>query len=375
MPHISSKAPRPGLGPGRESSNTGQAADPVRRALAGHVGGAAPAQRSAARSTGRSRRSSRRAAAVITVAGIAVATAACTGHGGRADAAGPEKPHLMVAVVPSEAQAGLYIAQARGLFARVGLHVTIKTVLSAQTVIPAMLRGGVDVTGGQYVSYIAEQANGFAKMRILDAGFALGPHSNEIIAPASAHIRTLADLKSKTIAVNQRSGISSDLVYTALASYGITPAQVHLVELPFPAMPAALAAGKITAAYETEPYVTEAVKRYGVQALADMDSGATVGFPLTGYGVLASWAAKYPRTAAAFTKAVAQGNAIASTNLAVLQQVLAGALHLGPDITGVMATGTFPTSANPVQIQRVADLMRQYGQLKQPFSVKPLIGG
>jgi hypothetical protein len=40
-----------------------------------------------------------------------------------------------------------------------------------------------------------------------------------------------------------------------------------------------------------------------------------------------------------------------------------------------MATGTFPTSANPVQIQRVADLMRQYGQLKQPFSVKPLVGG
>ena len=375
MPDTSSKATRPGLGPGWESPSTGRAAGPVRRAVAAHVGGAAPIERPAARSTGRGRRSSRRAVAAITVAGIAVATAACAGRGGPADSAGPEKQHLVVAVVPSEAQAGLYIAQAKGLFARAGLRVTIKTVLSAQTVIPAMLRGNVDVTGGQYVSYIAEQAKGLAKMRILAAGFALGPHSNEIIAPASAHIRTLADLKGKTIAVNQRSGIGSDLVYSALASYGITPAQVHLVELPFPSMPAALAAGKITAAYETEPYVTEAVKRYGVQALADMDSGATVGFPLTGYGVLAAWAAQYPRTAAAFTQAVAQGNAIASTNLAVLQQVLAGALHLGPGITGVMATGTFPTSANPVQIQRVADLMRQYGQLKQPFSVESLIGG
>jgi len=367
MPNTFSKAPRPGLRPAWEPPNIGRAVALVRRAAA--------AERSAARSIGRSRRLSRRAVAAITVAGTAVATAACAGHGGPANPAGPEKPQLVVAVVPSEAQAGLYIAQAKGLFTRVGLHVTIKTVLSAQTVIPAMLRGSVDVTGGQYVSYIAEQAKGLAKMRILAAGFALGPHSNEIIAPASARIRTLADLRGKTIAVNQQSGISSDLVYTALASYGVTPAQVHLVELPFPAMPAALAAGKITAAYETEPYVTEAVKRYGVQALADMDSGATVGFPLTGYGVLASWAAKYPRTAAAFTKAVAQGNAIASTNLAVLQRVLAEALHLGPSITGVMATGTFPTSANPVQIQRVADLMRQYGQLKQPFNIKPLIGG
>ena len=408
MRDTSSRATEPGLRAGPGSPNAGRAAaghaDPVAaghaarvaaahaalvaaahaarvagahagRVTAGRAGWAEPAKRRAATLTSHGRRPWRRAAAGITVAGIAMAAGACGDHAGPVGPAGPEKPDLVVAVVPAEAQAGLYIAQAKGLFTKAGLHVTVKTALSAQTVIPAMLHGGVDVTGGQYVSYIAEQAKGLAKMRILAAGFALGPHSNEIIAPASAHIRTLADLKGRTIAVNQLSGIGSDLVYTALASYGITPAQVHLVEMPFPAMPSALAARRITAAYETEPYVTEAVKRYGVQVVADMDSGATQDFPLTGYGALASWAARYPRTAAAFTRAVVQGDAIASTNLAVLQRVLAGALHLSPSITCVMATGTFPTSANPVQIQRVADLMLQYGQLKQRFSVKPLMGG
>jgi hypothetical protein len=34
-----------------------------------------------------------------------------------------------------------------------------------------------------------------------------------------------------------------------------------------------------------------------------------------------------------------------------------------------------PTSANPAQIQRVANLMLQYGQLKQPLNVKQMIGG
>jgi len=85
--------------------------------------------------------------------------------------------------------------------------------------------------------------------------------------------------------------------------------------------------------------------------------------------------ARYPRTAAAVTRAIEQGNAIASTNLAVLQQVLARDLRLSPNIASVMATGTFPTSANPVQIQRAADLMLQYGQLKQRFDVKPLVQG
>jgi NitT/TauT family transport system substrate-binding protein len=112
---------------------------------------------------------------------------------------------------------------------------------------------------------------------------------------------------------------------------------------------------------------------YGALAVADMDSGAAQDFPLTGYAVLASWAAKYPRTAAAFTKAVEQGNAIAATNLAVLQHVLSTSLHLSPDITGVMATGTFPTSVSPAQIQRAADLMLEYGQLREPFNVKSLM--
>jgi NitT/TauT family transport system substrate-binding protein len=314
--------------------------------------------------------------AAVTAAGIAVTAAACGGHGpGGPARPGPEKPDLVVAVVPAEANAGLYLAQAQGLFTKVGLRVTIKPVVSAAAVIPSMLHGTVDIDGGGYVSYIAADAAGITKMRILAAGFALGPHVNEIITAAGGHIRTLGGLKGKRIAVNQPGAVGADLVYSALASYGISPAQVHLVAMAFPAMPAELAAGKIAAAYETEPFVTEAVKKYGFQELADLDSGATEDFPLTGYAALASWVARYPRTAAAFTKAIEQGNAIASTNLAVLQHVLAGDLRLSPDIAGVMATGTFPTSANPVQIQRAADLMLRYGQLKQRFDVKPLVGG
>ena len=88
-----------------------------------------------------------------------------------------------------------------------------------------------------------------------------------------------------------------------------------------------------------------------------------------------TWLISLLNPAAAFIKAIEQGNAIASTNLAVLQRVLARDLRLSPNIAGVMATGTFPTSANPVQIQRAADLMLHYGQLTEPFDVKSLMGG
>ena len=373
MPDKSCKIAQPGVGARCGYANTSYVP-------AAYAGRAVPAKPAMAGSI-RRRRSWRRVLAAAVVTGIAVTGAACGSSGNSTGAAGsgspgaPEKPDIVVATVPAEANAGLYIAQAKGLFKKAGLHVKIETVRSAQAVIPAMLHGTVDVDSGGYVTFILASAKGVAKMRILAPGFALGPHVNEIVVMPNSSIKSPAQLKGKTISVNQVGGLSSDLLFTALAPYGITPAQVHLAEMPFPDMPAALAAGKIDAAYVTEPVVTEAVKKYGVQQAVDINFGATQGFPLTGYAALASWVAKYPRTAAAFTKAIKQANAIAATNLSVLQTVLAKSLGISTNITGVMANGTYPTTITPAQLQRNANMMRQFGQLKGPFDVKQLLGG
>jgi hypothetical protein len=50
------------------------------------------------------------------------------------------------------------------------------------------------------------------------------------------------------------------------------------------------------------------------------------------------------------------------------------ALHLNPDVTSTMATGSFPTATHPEQLQRVANLMLRYGQLSQPFKVNTITG-
>jgi len=139
-------------------------------------------------------------------------------------------------------------------------------------------------------------------------------------------------------------------------------------------LPAALAAGRVNAIYEVEPYVSEAAERYGDNDLADIDSGASANFPINGYGALASWAARYPRTARAFTDAIEQSNRIAATDPAVLQRTLEKQLHLSANVVDVMATGAFPIDLDPVQIQRDADLMLRYGQLSSPFNVKQITG-
>jgi NitT/TauT family transport system substrate-binding protein len=313
------------------------------------------------------------------VVAVALAVVALTGSGcGSAPAsvtAGPPQvtTNMTLGAVPAEGATGFYIAQNEGLFARAGLRVTVKNVTTSAVVIPDLLHGSVQVASGQYVPYIAAGAAGVAKLKIIAPGFALGKNVNEIMARAHSPVKGMADLKGKTIAVNAFDSEVSDLLYSALAAYGITPAEVHLVAIPFPLMGTALAAGKVDAAYMTEPYVTIAGQKNGDVGIYDLNTGSAQNFPIAGYAVLASYAQEHPRAVAAFARAVEEGNRIADSSISELQHAFIVALHLTPHVADLMATGTYPTRPDADQLQRVVNLMLRYGQLKKPVNVKSML--
>lgn len=280
-----------------------------------------------------------------------------------------EKTSVVVGAVPGEGAASLYIAQAKGLFTKQGLHVKIVPTTTATAVIPEMMHGAVDIDSGQWSSVIAAQAKGLGHFHALANGFALGPHVHEMLTLPSSGITNPQQLKGKTIAVNALNSLTTDLALTGLSAYGITPSEVHFVTIPFPAEIAALSAHRVDAAYMIEPYITEAQENIGASPLVDIDKGSTSNFPINGFAVTSQWAQQNPKTAAAFARAISEGNNLAATNPGVLRQVLGSSLHLNQKIADAMASGTFPTSVDATQLQRVADLMQQYGQLKQKFDV------
>jgi NitT/TauT family transport system substrate-binding protein len=309
----------------------------------------------------------------VLLTALVAAAAGCGGQAGAAGPARPEKSSVVVAAVPGEGAAGLYIAQAEGLFRRAGLNVRIAPTSQA-ALVRSVVNGDADVASGPYNDYIAADAAGPARIRILAAGYSLGTRAQEIMVAPHSSITTVNGLRGATIAVDSVNGQTTDLLYAALTGYGITPSEVRVVSAPFTDMPHELAAGRVDAIYEIEPYVTEAAEQYGDLELADIDAGAAQGLPLSGYGVLASWAARHPRTTSAFAAAIRQANTIAATSPAALETALNAALHLTPIVTAVMATGTFPTVTFATQLQRVANLMLRYGQLKRPFSVQSITG-
>jgi NitT/TauT family transport system substrate-binding protein len=314
--------------------------------------------------------------AMLAVAGILAAAAGCGSATATAGPARLEKPDITVGVVPAVSNAGVWIAYQRGLFAAEGLHVNLVPITSSANVLALLLHGNVDVVAGNYVSEIQAEANNPATIRlhVLAEGALTTPDSRAIMLPSGSPIKTLAQLRGKTVAVNAVGNAASMLVDSALAIHGIPPASVHLVAIGFPEEAAALEAHQVDAAWMAEPFITQGEAKFGLQELYDTNHGATASFPIDGYVCTQAWARRYPHTAAAFARAISQGQQLADTSKPALEAAMVRFLGVTRQIAAVMTPDSYPLGVSRIRMQRVADLMLEFGLLKHPFNVGAMTG-
>src|ERR1039457_7284568 len=298
------------------------------------------------------------------IAAAASLVAACASGGGSATATGVEKPGLTVATIPTPDNAGLYVAEQRGLFAAEGLHVTVKSATSGSVMFAAQLAGKYDITVGAYVSSMLADALHHADLRVIAPASAVAPLSQEVVVAPGSPIQTVNELAGKKIALNGLTGIGIVMVSALLSDNGVPLNSVHFVVIPYPKMAAALAAHKVDAVQIPEPYLTGAEESVGAVAIADVDQGPAESLPVSGYTATQSWLDKSPRTAASFRRAVLKAQAIANTNLAAVQDAIA---------TYGDTSLAFPLQTNARLLQRVADLLEQFGLTQQVFNASSMI--
>jgi NitT/TauT family transport system substrate-binding protein len=341
----------------------------------------------------------------LLVTAVTLLAAGCSAGGSAAGGSaagisGVEKPDLTVAVVPAVDSAGFFVALKEGLFRAQGLNVTFKPAISSATVIDQQAEGTIDITGGNYVSYIQAQSNWDAGMRpgparpgvlaadldIFAEGSRLQPGVLGLYTMPGSPVTTITQLRGRTVGNNATRNLSYMLAASVLAENGISPGDVHFVVAKggFPQMPAELKAGAFNAVVLNEPFGSVAGLADGAVLLADFDQGATTNFPVEGYVVTKQWAQKYPRTLAAFYKALEEGQQIADTNRAAVEaafESLPGPLGLPKDTAATMSLENYPVSTGPagsvdtVQLKRVVDAMQQFIGFGQAFNIDSMLMG
>jgi len=294
---------------------------------------------------------------------ISAAAAACS-----AASAGPvtalEKTSITVDVFPTIDYAGLFIAQQEGLFRQQGLNVTITFAPASRLAVTSVVNGTSDISGSDYVTYIDNELDDSAKLRIIAEASSLKPDDLGLFVSAGSRITTLAQLRGHTIGVTSADDIYTLLIRALLAENGIKADAVN-IQFGFQLLNVAqqLSEGQANAAPIPEPFASEGQQQYGLQELADIDQGVTTDFPLAGYAVTQAWARDNPRTLAAFTRALEEGQELADTSRPVFEAAVEKSLGITPETAGVISLPDYPLSVAPVQLQRVADAMVQFGML------------
>ena len=336
----------------------------------------------------------------LLVTAVTLLAAGCSAGGSASGTPELEKPDLTVAVVPAVDSAGFFIALEEGLFKAQGLNVTFKPAISSATVIDQQAEGKIDITGGNYVSYIQAQSNWDAGMRpspsspdilaadldILAEGSRLQPGVMGLYTMPDSPITTIAQLKGRTIGNNAPKNLTYMVAASVLADHGISPGGVHFVVVKggFPQMPAELKAGAFNAAVLNEPFGSVAALSDGAVLLADFDQGATTNVPVEGYVVTKQWAQKYPRTLAAFHKALEQGQQIADANRGAVEAAfenLPSPLGLPKVTAAIMSLESYPVSTGPAgsvdtaQLKRVVNIMQQFIGFDQAFNIDSMLMG
>ncbi|MEV0235900.1 ABC transporter substrate-binding protein [Nonomuraea sp. NPDC050786] len=307
---------------------------------------------------------------------LAVATvAAC---GGTGSVAGPapqgslEKSTLTIGVSPTPSSAPVFIADRKGFFKAEGLTIKTEIIQAPQAVMPKILNGSIDIFKGSYVSLINIQDSGAARMKIISDSLQAAPGIAGVVVRKDSPLQTPRDLKGRTIAVNSLNNLGTMSMSAHLKAHEVTPKQVKFVAIDFQAQLAALTSGQVDAAWMVEPFLS-AAQQAGARLLLDTNTGPTDALPIDGLAATDAWVARHPNTTAAFQRAVTRAQRLAATNRAELAEVVPLYTQTPKQAVMTMAMGTFPTSLSARRIQRVADLMYEFGYLKSKVDVASMV--
>jgi NitT/TauT family transport system substrate-binding protein len=342
-----------------------------------------------ARRSGRVGRPGRRAAGVAaTAAGLILVTGCHVPGFSSSTAAGPTASGtITVAAAPGVPDAPLYIGLKEGLFSKVGLTVHVVSAPSVPVEVAALRKGTADIAFGDYANmfYAQEQRSAPHLLAVAD-GYDAGPNVMEVLTLPGSTIVTPTDLENKVIGTAQSQGIPTHNAKNQSQPYSIdtvatwsvlTSDNVQVGRIAWDPMPAskligALQSHQVDAILATEPTIYQAESQLGAVPVLDACTGATANLPLDGYFTTSSYAKRNPQVVAAFAGALAKAQAQAGM-AAPLETALTTSAGLEPQAAAMVTLGTYPTTLSAPNLQRVVNLMFNFGALPKQFNVPSIV--
>jgi NitT/TauT family transport system substrate-binding protein len=267
---------------------------------------------------------------------------------------------VRVGTPPFESASEVYFAKEQGYFAKSGLDVQIVPIGNSSAIAEAVASGSVDVGFGAVLSIAIAHARGIPFV-LVAPGDVHVPEAqvSALVVPTASTIRTAKDLTGKTIGIPVLKTISEYAPRIWIDHNGGDSTSVKFLELPFPAMPDALAAGRIDAAWLTEPFISSNKRTTRVLAYA-YDAIAKT-FMVSAFFSTVAWTRAHADVVARFSTAIRASGAWAVQNPALSADILTRDMKLDPVTLAAMVRSRFADQLVPAAIQPQIDVAAHYG--------------
>ncbi|MFI5267938.1 MAG: ABC transporter substrate-binding protein [Chloroflexota bacterium] len=240
--------------------------------LAGCGGSAAPAASSPSAPTAPSSAVAKPSAAT-SVAPVSAASAAAQATPAVSPGATVE---MRIGGIPSSAAAPILVPMADGSFAARGIKTTFTPVTDTAQAMVSIASGQLDigtVTMGPAALNALNRGTDLVEL----ASGGVDPPGHGAFAPVvvrsdlmdSGAVKTMADLKSRKVALNGKGVILEYDLYKALALGNLKPADVDVITMPWPDMVVALGTKALDAGLIGQPLATQAVSKGFGKILSD----------------------------------------------------------------------------------------------------------
>ncbi len=277
---------------------------------------------------------------------------------------------IHVAVVPSEGAAEVFYAKDMGFFAKAGLDVDVQTI--ANGVPAAIASGTVDIGYATLDALASAHRKGVPLIAFAPAAeyLSTAPLCYALVVPTASPIARAADLAGKIVAQSTLQGISENSTRAWIDANGGDATNVKFIEVPFPAMPAALTSGRIDVAFLSEPFLTVA-RKIG-RILGDPFGAIAKHFLISTWATTPAWAAAHPDLVRRYATAIRETADWANKNPAKTAEIVAKYLKIEPGVIASMSRSRYADALAPALVQPVIDVSAKYAHY-DPFPARELL--
>ena len=273
-------------------------------------------------------------------------------------------------------------AEKLGLFKEKGIDPEIITLNNGPAVAAAVTSGSVDIGFSAAVPIITAREQNQPFKAFITSNVESSPNDwvAYLIASAKSGVKTMADLKGRTVITNAVGGACELAIRTHLRKAGLKLEDVKMIIVPFPQVAASLELANGDAACLIEPFVT-AIKLGGrinpiVLAkgiIPDLDKIGPIA--AEAYFARAEWLDKNSKAAAGFRQALEGANKELATNNATYRQYLIDEFKMPREqaeaVSILLQKGSQIPRAS--QWQPEIDAMLEEGMLKTSMRAEDLI--